>query len=273
MAGDWIKMRSDLQRHPKVVRMASALHADRLRTIGGLHAVWSLFDEHSENGEIDGYTTAAIDDLIGWPGFSDAMVGVAWLEVSEDYCSLPRFDEHNGQSAKRRAMESQRKRLEREAQDVPVPSASNADGKRSREEKRREEKKEGDKKPPTPSRKPRVKPGLVTIEDLIAEGVNPTHAESWLLVRKEKGLPLTKTAWDGIKDQASGVGLPPAEAVRIAAENSWGGFKATWYQNQLAGGSGHQPGARAATPPNRQAALEQRNAAVGAAWAAKRTDP
>ena len=32
MASDWIKMRSDLFTHPKVVRMASALKADKKRT-------------------------------------------------------------------------------------------------------------------------------------------------------------------------------------------------------------------------------------------------
>ena len=47
MAGDWIKMRGDLGTHPKVVRIMSALKADRLRVVGGLHAVWSLFDAHS----------------------------------------------------------------------------------------------------------------------------------------------------------------------------------------------------------------------------------
>lgn len=44
MAGDWIKMRADLHTHPKVVRMASALKADRLRIVGGLHSAWCLFD-------------------------------------------------------------------------------------------------------------------------------------------------------------------------------------------------------------------------------------
>lgn len=44
MAGDWIKMRIDLQTHPKVFRMVSALKADRLRIIGGLHIAWSIFD-------------------------------------------------------------------------------------------------------------------------------------------------------------------------------------------------------------------------------------
>lgn len=54
-------MRMDLHRHPKVVRIMSALGADRLRTIGGLHAVWCLFDEQSEDGFLDGYTPKIID--------------------------------------------------------------------------------------------------------------------------------------------------------------------------------------------------------------------
>jgi hypothetical protein len=139
MAGDWIKMRADLQRHPKVVRMSSALRADRFRIIGGLHAVWSLFDEHSEDGRIEGYTQEAIDDLIGWPGFCAAMSAVEWLDVSADFCGLPRFDEHNGQSAKRRAMETQRTRRER-AEEEERLSALEADKKRSRTDKREEKK-------------------------------------------------------------------------------------------------------------------------------------
>lgn len=144
MAGDWIKMRADLHTHPKVVRIASALKADRLRVIGGLHAVWCLFDAHSEDGSLSGYTPQAVDELIGFDGFADAMCAVKWLEVDADGVTLPEFDEHNGQSAKRRATETQRKRREREeaAEAGRNPSASDADKKRSREEKRREEKEE-----------------------------------------------------------------------------------------------------------------------------------
>jgi len=141
MAGDWIKMRADLLTHPKVVRIVSALKADKLRVIGGLHAVWSLFDAHSTDGTLDGYTSEALDDYIGWPGFCAAMVQVGWLEEDGESLTTPRFDEHNGQSAKRRATETQRKRMAREASEMSAPSA---DKKRSREEKRRE-----DIKPPT----------------------------------------------------------------------------------------------------------------------------
>jgi hypothetical protein len=133
MAGDWIKMRADLHTHPKVVRMASALKADRLRIVGGLHSAWCLFDVHSVDGLLDGYSADTLDDLIGFPGFSRAMMAVGWLEENGESLVMPRFESHNGQSAKRRAQDADRKRNVRKA------SASEADKKRTREEKRRED--------------------------------------------------------------------------------------------------------------------------------------
>jgi hypothetical protein len=124
-------MRMNLRTHPKVVRMSSALSADRFRVIGALHAVWSLADEHTEDGRLPGYSMSALDDSIGWPGFSESMKEIEWLEVGAQGLVLPRFDEHNGASAKRRAMESERKRRDRKS------SASDADKKRTREEKRK----------------------------------------------------------------------------------------------------------------------------------------
>jgi hypothetical protein len=145
MAGDWIKMRMDLQTHPKVVRMMSALRADKFRVIGGLHAVWSVFDAHSEDGILDGYTPDAMDAVIGWPGFTQAMLSIGWISSNGDETLvMPRFDEHNGKSSKRRAQETVRKRESRNAdvehQNVVDMSAFDADEKRTREEKRREDK-------------------------------------------------------------------------------------------------------------------------------------
>lgn len=139
MAGDWIKMRSNLATSPKVVRIASALKADRLRVIGGLHAVWCLFDTHSDDGTLIGYSPAVLDDLIGWPGFSAAMIAVEWMLEDGENLVVPRFDDHNGASAKRRAQDADRKRGVRNLS--ASPSASYADKKRTREEKRREEEK------------------------------------------------------------------------------------------------------------------------------------
>lgn len=134
MAADWIKMRVDLPTHPKVVRIASACEADRLRVIGGLLSVWGLFDAHSIDGKLEGYTPKVMDETIGFPGFSDAMIAVGWLEFDGFSLWMPQFDEHNGQSAKKRAQDADRKRNDRNL------SASQADKKRTREEKNREEK-------------------------------------------------------------------------------------------------------------------------------------
>lgn len=152
MAGDWIKMRIELQSHPKIVRILSATQSDKFRAIGGLHAVWSVFDLHSENGKLHGYTPVMMDHIIGWDGFSQAMVDVGWLLFDgSETLSMPEFAEHNGKSAKRRAEDQKRKRDERKRpQSVRNLSANESDEKRTREEKRREESKQS---PLPPSRK------------------------------------------------------------------------------------------------------------------------
>lgn len=212
MAGDWIKMSTDLRTHPKVVRIASALKADRLRVVGGLHAVWCLFDAHSADGSLDGYTNEALDDLIGWPGFSSALVSVDWLKETPQGLELPRFEEHNGQSAKRRAQETERKRMARAEADL---SASNADEKRTREEKRREEK---EKKTPAA----RV-PGWVA-----PDWMPSTQWAAFVAMRKAKGkrAPFTDEARDGIvadlaKFRAAGHDV--AEVLQTSVNNGWSG--------------------------------------------------
>lgn len=147
MAGDWIKMRLELQTHPKVVRILSATKADKFRVIGGLHAVWSVFDTHSVDGRLDGYTAETLDHIIGWPGFSKAMIVVGWLAADgEEALLLVEFDEHNGKSGKRRAEDQKRKRTDRKnPQPVRNSSASGVENNRTENgvEKRRE-----DSKPP-----------------------------------------------------------------------------------------------------------------------------
>lgn len=139
MAGDWIKMRSDLFTHPKVVRMASALQADTIRIVGGLMFVWTLFDAHSVDGEIDGYTLEAIDGLVRWPGFADAMTKVHWLVEMGESLVLPEFETHNGASAKRRAQDSDRKKLVRNLSASQADVCPQSVRKTSALEKRREE--------------------------------------------------------------------------------------------------------------------------------------
>jgi hypothetical protein len=132
MAGDWIKMRRSLLTDPRVVRIASALHADRFRTIGGLFSAWCLFDEQTPDGRLEGYTPEVFDEIVGVCGLAVAMESVGWLQIGDNWLQATAFSEHNGQTAKRRAQEAVRKMSARNAD-------TDADKKRPREEKRREE--------------------------------------------------------------------------------------------------------------------------------------
>ncbi len=129
-------MRKSLPTDGRIVRMMSALNADRLRTLGGLMSAWCLLDEHTETGKLDGYTPSAFDEIIGFPGLAAAMQAVGWLEIGDGYLQAPDFERHNGATAKRRAQESVRKMSARNADKCPQEKRTKSAPEKRREEKR-----------------------------------------------------------------------------------------------------------------------------------------
>lgn len=113
MAGDWIKVEKELNDKPEVRRMARALHLSRFDIVGRLVSVWSWADSHSFTGSGMDISEEDIDDIADLNGFADALRQVGWLKGRAASLEFPNFGRHNGQSAKRRAMESERKRLGR----------------------------------------------------------------------------------------------------------------------------------------------------------------
>ena len=69
---------------------------------------------------------------------------------------------------------------------------------------------------------------LVSVAEMVADGVDKQSATDWLVARKTKSLPLTPTAWAETKSEAVKANMTVSEAVRIAAGNGWAGFKAKW---------------------------------------------
>lgn len=120
----------------------------------------------------------------------------------------------------------------------------------------RPRKETGDKKPPlkpppssssssssseekTNTARKRAAPAvLVSVEDMVSEGVERQHAADWLVNRKTKGLaPLTPSIWQETKTEAAKAGLQIPEAIRKAAAEGWGGFKAKWLQSDAFNGA------------------------------------
>ena len=108
MAGDWIKMRCNLDTDPAVFQMAAALEMDELAVVGRLWKVWAWADQHIADCNAVSVTANVLDRITTTPGFAEAMRKVGWLEGRDGDLSFPHFDRHNGQTAKKRALTKNR---------------------------------------------------------------------------------------------------------------------------------------------------------------------
>lgn len=69
---------------------------------------------------------------------------------------------------------------------------------------------------------------------LVRLGVDPAVARDWIAIRRAKRLPLTPTAAAGLEREAQAAGMSVPDAVRMAVERGWAGFRASWVQRDLA---------------------------------------
>ena len=110
MADFWIKVEKSTPDKPEIFEIAQSLDIDPDAVLGKLIRVWAWLDSNSENGHIKSVTDVLIDRLTTCSGFADAMKKAGWLDDGV----IPNFDRHLGESAKKRAKDSERKRKSRE---------------------------------------------------------------------------------------------------------------------------------------------------------------
>lgn len=171
MAGDWIKMRTDLYRDPKVCLIADLLmdsdgdlarfvsqnlqcdmsvtrNVTRSATVGALVSVWGVLRHRGKRSGDDlsvrGCSISVIDDVADIPGFGSAMKSVGWVVETKEGLSLPRFfEEFNvdpADDAKQKSANRQRRYREKQKEkrnvtrDVTVAQQSNGRVEKSRVE-------------------------------------------------------------------------------------------------------------------------------------------
>lgn len=150
MAGDWIKMRSNLWDDPRVTRLCDLTEAGEAQIIGALYWLWATADQHTENGYMPGLTLRQVDRKSGVQGIGAALVAVGWLAEDPDGVTLSNFTEHNGSSAKRRCVEAQRKANVRNVSALDADNEQTLGGQKSPNRGAREEKRREEKTPPSP---------------------------------------------------------------------------------------------------------------------------
>lgn len=130
MAGGWIKMRTNLWDDPRVSKICDVTGQSEAAIIGALYWLWSSADEHTEDGVMPGLSIAGIDRKTGVNGIGSALCAIGWISDHPEGVRIVRFNEHNGQSAKRRCSESRRKMSARDADAEQTYSGSFADDSR-----------------------------------------------------------------------------------------------------------------------------------------------
>lgn len=144
MAGDWIKIRHNLDEDPRVLRIAQLLSIDDLDLlVGKLWRFWRYGDTQTVDGFIPFASAETVDRITRLSGLGNALVAVGWIDVSDKGVQIVRFDDHISESAKRRASNTSRQRKLRGRAPVAQPARQERDEPPTkalpREEKRREE--------------------------------------------------------------------------------------------------------------------------------------
>lgn len=118
MAGDWIKMRCNLDTDWRVIQIASQLEMSELHVVGCLWKLWTWADQNTADGNAVSVTDVTLDRFTGVTGFASSMRNVGWLTGENYQITFPNFVEHNGSTAKKRAKTQQRVTKHRNARRV-----------------------------------------------------------------------------------------------------------------------------------------------------------
>lgn len=168
MAADWIKMRTDLYRDPKVCMIADSLMDNdselaryvsnicrcnmavtrnimRNAIVGSLVTVWGVLRHRGARIDddlvVNGATVAILDDIAEMPGVGEAMAAVGWVTQTEEGLLFRHFfEEYNVEPEKKTALSNaERQRLYRERK-RDSETVTNVTLRNDREEKSRVEK-------------------------------------------------------------------------------------------------------------------------------------
>ena len=128
----WIKIETHTPDKAEIRHAARLCHCSQAEAFLAFFRVWAWLDEQTDDGRVEFFTAEDADDIAGLSGFGAALAEVRWIMFGPGGAVVANWDRHNGQSAKRRCLDAERKRV------VRKESGQSAD--QIREDKRRGDK-------------------------------------------------------------------------------------------------------------------------------------
>jgi flagellar biosynthesis GTPase FlhF len=214
MAGDWIKLQKDTPDKPEVLAIASRMNLDPDAVVGKLVRIWSWFDTHTVDGNALSVTFSLLDRLAGVTGFAEQMTFVGWLNQEGHVLTLPNFEYHNGETAKKRALGKNRQNKHR-SNDESNANSNASSVTNALPEKRREEKSIKDKK---------EKATIVACPLDVDQQV----WDDWKQLRKAKNAPVTETVVNSARKEASKANMTFKDFLIVWCARGSQGLQADW---------------------------------------------
>jgi hypothetical protein len=214
MAGDWIKLQKDTPDKPEVLAIASRMNLDPDAVVGKLVRIWSWFDTHTVDGNALSVTYALLDRLAGITGFAEQMSFVGWLNQEGHVLSLPNFEYHNGETAKKRALGKNRQDKHR-SNDESNANSNASSVTKALPEKRREEKSIDIKKERATS--------VACPPD-----VDQQIWDDWKQLRKAKKAPVTETVVSSARKEAGKANMSFSDFLSVWCARGSQGLQAEW---------------------------------------------
>lgn len=224
MAGDWIKMRTDLYRDPKVCLIADALlspsgelaayvsqicrrdmsvtrNVMRNVTVGALVALWGVTRHRGKRDGDDlvlrNATLSVCDDIADLPGLGSALSRVGWARETDDGVVFPRFFEefNTDPTSDSKAKNAERQKRYREKRNAlrNVTVTSESDVREEREKRERN----------TPK---------------VPKGTGQEFEQFWKAVHRREGRGVAERAFCKAVEKVAARGMTKPEAANWLTE-------------------------------------------------------
>jgi hypothetical protein len=263
MAGDWIKVEHTTPIKPEMLAVAAALPIPATpedAVFARWFRLWVWADQHiGSDGFARGMTLERLSFAAGTPGIAEAFAAEGWLKQTARGVKFVGWERHNGDSAKKRAQATERKRASRSSQECHAPSVTKHHRKVG-PEKRREEK----------TKDKRERDAGVREADACGEGEpgHGTFADFWAAYPRKVGKDAAERAFASATRRAS-PDLIVAAAREFAASPAgnagkytphastwlnggrWDDDRAEWQRGDQTGGPSAQSGGVPAARPGR----------------------
>ena len=214
MAGDWIKLQKDTPDKPEVLAIASRMNLDPDAVVGKLVRIWSWFDTHTIDGNANSVTFSLLDRLAGITGFAEQMTFVGWLDQKGHVLTLPNFEYHNGETAKKRALGKNRQDKHRNNEESNANSNASSVTKTSPEKRREEKSIEIQREKATSVACP--------------PDVDQQIWDDWKQLRKAKKAPVTETVVNSARNEAAKANMSFSDFLTVWCARGSQGLQAEW---------------------------------------------